>query len=201
MEESGILEMDEELSSMYEKLSLTIEESAKVAVDMEKLEDVRARGKKCLMVRLFTERHFNREAFKQTIRQIWQPTKSIKFWDLTPGLLLVEFDDQWDKARVLHDGPWAFDKQLVLTKEFEGHLQVHEVSMTEANFWVKIHDLPLMAYNEYVGLLIGEALGKVLKVDVDYDDLAWGEYMKVHIALDITKPLMRRKNVTLDSHK
>ncbi|XP_040990918.1 uncharacterized protein At4g02000-like [Juglans microcarpa x Juglans regia] len=118
-----------------------------------------------------------------------------------PGLLLVEFDEQRDKIRVLHDGPWTFDKQLVLTKEFEGHLQIHEVYMNEVNFWVRIHDHPLLACNEYVGRLIGTTLGKVLDVDVDFDDLAWAEYMRVWIALDITKPLLRRKKVTSDSHR
>ncbi|XP_042942846.1 uncharacterized protein LOC122277028 [Carya illinoinensis] len=193
--------MEEELRALYEKLSLTAEESAGVVVETERLEDVRVRGEKSLMVRLLTERYFNREAFKQTMRRVWRPTKNIKFRDLTQGLMLVEFDEPRDKVRVLHDGPWTFNKQLVLTKEFEGHLQAHEVSMTTADFWVRIHDLPMIACNEYVGKLIGDTLGKVIEVDVDYDDLAWGEYMRVRLALDITKPLLRRKRISLGDHR
>ncbi|XP_042972923.1 uncharacterized protein At4g02000-like [Carya illinoinensis] len=193
--------MEEELRALYAKLSLTEEESAGVVVETERLEDVRVRGEKSLMVRLLTERYFNRDAFKQTMRWVWRPMKNIKFRDLAEGLMLVEFDEPRDKVRVLHDGPWTFNKQLVLTKEFEGHLQAHEVSMTTADFWVRIHDLPMIACNEYVGKLIGDTLGKVIEVDVDYDDLAWGEYMRVRLALDITKPLLRRKRISLGDHR
>ncbi|XP_042964596.1 uncharacterized protein At4g02000-like [Carya illinoinensis] len=115
--------------------------------------------------------------------------------------MLVEFDDPRDKIRVLHNGPWTFNKQLVLTKVFEGHLQAHKVSMTTADFWVRIHDLPMIACNEYVGKLIGDTLGKVIEVDLDYDDLAWGEYMRVRLALDITKPLLQRKKISLGDHR
>ncbi|XP_042973000.1 uncharacterized protein LOC122304802 [Carya illinoinensis] len=193
--------MEEELWVLYIKLSFTAKESAGVVVETGRLEDVRAQGEKSLMVRLLTERYFNREAFKQTMQRIWRPTKSVKFRDLTLGMMLVEFDDPRDKIRVLHGGPWTFNKKLVLTMKFEGHLQVHEVSMTIADFCVRIHDLPLIACNEYVGKLIGDTLVKVIEVDVDYDDLAWGEYMRVRLALDITKPLLRRKKISLGDHR
>lgn len=34
-----------------------------------------------------------------------------------------------------------------------------------------------MARNEYVGNLVGEALGRVEEVDIEYGNVEWGEYI------------------------
>lgn len=54
--------------------------------------------------------------------------------------------------------------------------QVHQLELKEALFWVRIHDHPLMARNVYMGNLVGKAVGRVLEVDLDKDEMAWGEY-------------------------
>lgn len=43
--------------------------------------------------------------------------------------------------------------------------------MNEASFWIRVFDLPSMAWNEYVGNLVGQALGRVEEVDIDYEML------------------------------
>lgn len=65
--------------------------------------------------------------------------------------MLVEFDGKRDKAKVQCYGPWTFSKQLVSTQDFDSQLQVQEIRMTKADFWVRIHNLPLMVFIEYVG--------------------------------------------------
>lgn len=44
---------------------------------------------------------------------------TMKFRDLNPSLMLIEFKDSRDKEKVLHEGPRSFDKQLVLMKEVD----------------------------------------------------------------------------------
>ncbi|XP_042987325.1 uncharacterized protein At4g02000-like [Carya illinoinensis] len=76
-------------------------------------------------------------------------------------------------------------------------LKVQEIRMIEADFWVWIHDLPLMVFNDYVERLVGESLGQILDLDLKEDDLAWGGFLRIRIRLDISKPLLRRKKVLL----
>lgn len=54
-----------------------------------------------------------------------------------------------------------------------------------------------MAQNEYVGNLVGEALGRVEEVDIEYGEVEWGEYTRIRVCLNITKPLLRRKRMNL----
>lgn len=69
--------------------------------------------------------------------------------------------------------------------------------MNEASFWIRVFDLPLMAQNEYIGNLVGEAIGRVEEVDINYRDVEWREYMCVRICIDITKPLLRKNKMNL----
>lgn len=85
----------------------------------------------------------------------------VHFCDLSPTLSLVEFDDTLDKERMQLNGPWSFDKQLVIMQEIDRSKQVHQIKIHEATFWVQIHDLQLQVRNKYVGTLVGEKIGRV----------------------------------------
>lgn len=58
-------------------------------------------------------------------------------------------------------------------------------------FWVRVHDLPLMARNDYVSGLVGVSLGRVKEINLEYRKVKWGEFMRVRVTIDITKPLIR----------
>lgn len=51
-----------------------------------------------------------------------------------------------------------------------------------------MYDLPMIARNEYMGREIRNSLGQIEDVDLDKGEIEWGEYMRVRIKLDISKP-------------
>lgn len=183
--------MDDNLDEMYKRLSLTEREEAEVVVESGKLEGITLCGGKGLIMTLLTEKHFNREAFKMTMRRAWRPVKGVRFWDLNLVLTMVEFDYRCDKESVIWEGSWSFDKHLVLVQEVDGRKQAHQIKLTEASFCVRLHDLPLRARNEYVGTMIGKKIGRVEEVDVEKGELALGEFMRVRVVIDVTKLLVR----------
>lgn len=101
------------------------------------------------------------------MRKIWWPVKPMHISDLDSKLFIAEFDDARDKERVHRDGPWTFEKHLVLVSEVDGFKQIHEIKLEEALLWVRIHNLPLVARNEYMGNVIGNSLGRVEEVDLE----------------------------------
>lgn len=84
-----------------------------------------------------------------------------------------------------------------MIKKFEGQQQVKSITINKASFWVRVFDLSLMARNEYVGNLVGSALGKVKEVDIAHKAIEWGEFMRIMVCLNITKPIRRRKMMNL----
>lgn len=56
-----------------------------------------------------------------------------------------------------------------------------------------------MAHNEYIGNLIGNSLGIVVEVDQEQGEMAWGEFMRVRVNIDVSKPLLRRTKIMIRS--
>lgn len=50
--------------------------------------------------------------------------KTFQFYEMGARLIMVEFEDQRDKDRVIREKLWNFDKSLILLKEFDGEQQV-----------------------------------------------------------------------------
>jgi hypothetical protein len=67
----------------------------------------------------------------------------------------------------------------------------------KAAFWVMMYNLPLACMGIVIGMQIGSSLGWVEEVDVNDENVGWGEYMRVRIVLDLAKPLARGRKIQL----
>lgn len=54
-----------------------------------------------------------------------------------------------------------------------------------------------MAYNEYIVKEVRRAIGNMKEVDLDEGEIELGEYMRIRVYIEVTKPLLRRKNLNL----
>lgn len=53
------------------------------------------------------------------------------------------------------------------------------LSLTKTSFWVGIHNLPLMARDQEIGELVGNSIEKLEEVDLEVEEVEWGEFMSV----------------------
>lgn len=67
---------------------------------------------------------------------------SIIFKVLGDNLFLIEFNNIWDKARVLEGRPWVFEGPLFLVEDFDGRSPPSKLSF-DRPFWVRMLNLPL----------------------------------------------------------
>lgn len=50
-----------------------------------------------------------------------------------------------------------------------------------------------------MGNIIGKAIGRVVEVDLEEDEMAWGEFMRIRVCLDVSKSLLRGKKTCVGS--
>lgn len=79
------------------------------------------------------------------------------------------------------EGPWLFDKHLVLLKDFEGELQLNNIIIIEAALWIRLYDLPLYAMNKHIVRLISDSIGSAEETDVENGEVAWGEFISLRV--------------------
>jgi hypothetical protein len=111
----------------------------------------------------------------------WRPRFRAQMKDLGNNLFIVVFNDVMDRDIVMMNGPWAFDKNLVMMRPFDGNQTIQDVQLTEASFWIQISELPLKGMNEEVAVLVGRGLGVLEEIDAPEDGIAWGEFLRVKV--------------------
>jgi hypothetical protein len=126
-----------------------------------------------------------------------EPTGNLTFKVLGENLFLLDFENDWDKARVMEGRPWAFERNLFAVEEFDGIASPNEIEFNHVAFWIRMFNLPLACMSQKVGFQIGSSVGEVAEVDTDGEGLGWGEYLQIRIKIDISKPLPRGRVLKL----
>ncbi|MCI18517.1 zinc CCHC-type-like protein, partial [Trifolium medium] len=70
-----------------------------------------------LAVKLWTNTNYNAKAFKQTTIQSWKLKNPVEVQDLNKNLYLFRFSTKKDAENVLKNGPWSFDKNLIILQK------------------------------------------------------------------------------------
>ena len=98
-----------------------------------------------------------------------------------------------EKDRVLQKQPLSFNKSLLILQEINGDVKPKEVNMDWCPFTVQVHGLPLGMMTKKIGVVLGEFLGDVEKVETNEDQNALRKFLRVRVAINITKLLKRGK--------
>ncbi|KAK9283688.1 hypothetical protein L1049_011938 [Liquidambar formosana] len=160
--------MDEQWEALWNKLVLTEEEKEDIEATATVNGDGTKVGRFCLIGKLLTDKPFNIEAMKSTLRMVWRLVKGVAITEVGRNLFVFQFNHPLDRRRVLDNGPWTFDKSLVLLKDFQRDVQLLDIKMEDALFWVQVYNLSFGCMNKEVNALIGNKVGKF--IDMEQDD-------------------------------
>ncbi|KAF5465302.1 hypothetical protein F2P56_015322 [Juglans regia] len=140
----------------------------------------------------------NRQAFKSTMSKIWRPEGWIQFKDVGVNRMLVEFQYDRDKEKVLAGRPWSFDRALICLQEVDGEVPLKDIKFERELFWVQAHNMPLACMSKEIGLMLFSGMERVLAVETDDGGCGWGSILRAKVEVDITKPLIRGRLLTVD---
>lgn len=155
------------LEDVYSKLSLENEDDDGGLI-LENLPDnnVTTGFERCLVGRFLTSRKVNFMAMQDTLASIWRPVKAV-FMEETnrTNIFLFKFFHDLDLQRVLNDGPWTFNQQVLIIKKLNMNEQLKDVNLSELYIWVQVHDVPIGFNSEHVMKSIGNYVGRFLESD------------------------------------
>ncbi|TXG69365.1 hypothetical protein EZV62_004300 [Acer yangbiense] len=95
-------------------------------------------------------------------------------------------------------GPWHFDHCLIVLEKSKGTGDISKLPFCSVDFWVQIHNLPLMCMNRRMAKYLAEQIGLVVELPADSRE-CWGRFIRVKVRIDITKPLKRCVRLTVDN--
>lgn len=126
--------MEEELESLWRKLSFTEEEDENVVLGSNSTKAARELDRNCLVMKVLSHRSIVLDALRKNLRMVWKPNKGIQILENEGEMFRVEFGDERDKKKVLEMCPWSYNKQLILLQDFEGEQMSKEIFLKWSPF-------------------------------------------------------------------
>ena len=118
--------------------------------------------------------------------------------DIHDGFYMVKFDTLEDRNKVIESGCWIiFDNYLVVRNWTPDFVSL-EAKISRTLVSVQFLGLRMVYYDESVLLTLPEAIGVLIKVDLNTLNFARGKFARVCIEIDLTRPIIGK--VWLDGH-
>lgn len=181
----------EELIRRYRAIRLSEEEGGRVSFKTK----MKAKGEKiaagCLVGKVLHTRGVNTEGLKTTMQRVWKTSREVKIESLGDNTFMFRFGLEADKRSIMVGGPWHFDRALIVLTEPAGIGDIKKQDFSHVSFWVQIHDVSIMCMTKEMATELGEVIGKVEEVETDATGECIGQFLRLRISADVTKPLKK----------
>jgi hypothetical protein len=184
-------EAEDNVTEMLGRLNLTVEEATPVILDDENEEDL-VHLNWALIGKVLSPTVLHTQTIMAALRPAWGNPKGMNAKPVGDNTFIVEFATKADKDRVMAGTPWTVGKHVVILNDFDARQKPSDVFFFDKlTIWAQIKNLRFELMNKHWAESLGSKLGKVEKVDVDSDNRAWGNFLRVRVTINITKPLMK----------
>ncbi|TXG47233.1 hypothetical protein EZV62_026527 [Acer yangbiense] len=127
----------------------------------------------------------------RVIGKIWQVQQGVGIESVSGNIFSFHFQNDYDLERVISGGPWNFDAALIAMERPVGKGSIDSLRFNQADFWIQIHQVPLLCMTTAIGRSLGGMIGEVLAVDGGDSGECVGKFMRVRVRVNITTPLKR----------
>ncbi|KAK2639029.1 hypothetical protein Ddye_026824 [Dipteronia dyeriana] len=153
------------------------------------MNDAKKRLSLNLVGKILSNKMVNRDAFMRVVGKIWQVRHDVDIESIDGNMFSLQFIDEYDLERVIYGGPWSFDKVLIVMEKPEGKGSIDSLRLNWADFWVQIHQVPLIYMTKEIGRFLRGMIGQVLDVDRGASGDCVGKFLCVRVRVNILNSL------------
>ena len=181
----------EGVSEILEKLKLTSKEEEVIEIpDEGRINEI----KSCvlsLVGKFLKCKPYNKRAALSTLRRVWGLDSELQIVEVDASLFQFKFKTKFRLARILKDGPWSFDNQMLLLKRWQRGMSTANVILDHASLWVQIWGAPFDMVSPRVTVEIDGRIGAVEEVEKRRSNDSLSLFMRVRVSVFVSKPLRR----------
>ncbi|XP_061362514.1 uncharacterized protein LOC133306243 [Gastrolobium bilobum] len=126
---------------------------------------------------------------KTKLGNLWAKSGSIVVADLGNDFFSVKFSSLEDLNLALTGGPWILMGHYLAIRKWESFFNPHKANIHRVAAWIRLPGIPQEFCVAPFLKLIGNTIGKVLKVDRTTSMGDRGKFARLCVDLDLTKPL------------
>ncbi|KAI9107594.1 hypothetical protein K1719_021631 [Acacia pycnantha] len=125
------------------------------------------------------------------VRRMWKPQQPLKVIPLSNEYYVVSFSSKEDRDYAYHEGPWMIDDHYLIVQRWRPNFNPWKADcQRRIAVWVRIPDLPMeFCTVESLGI-IGNMIGKIIKIDRSTSIYDKGAFSRICVEVDLHKPLL-----------
>ncbi|KAI9117136.1 hypothetical protein K1719_011302 [Acacia pycnantha] len=125
------------------------------------------------------------------VRRMWKPQQPLKVVPLNNGYYIVSFSNKEDRDYAFSEGPWMIDDHYLLVQRWRPNFNPWKADcQKKIAVWIRIPDLPLeFCTVESLGL-IGNMIGRIVKIDRSTSIYEKGGFARICVEIDLQTPLL-----------
>lgn len=162
----------EELINEWRKFSLReVEKEAFISIEAKVAKEVTDQVNHCLIGKLLSNRAITVSAIKNAMNGAWKTRQKFEIEVAGKNMFAFKFQSQEDRDWVFNNGPWMFDKNLVILEKPRVNQRISELGFNKTAFWLRLINIPVGFQNRYMAEKIGNKIGEFVEVDYDGEGL------------------------------
>ncbi|KAK3193471.1 hypothetical protein Dsin_024781 [Dipteronia sinensis] len=190
----------EDIASLCASLSISECDGHVQLLDGKIMAEAINRLSLCVVGKVLSRKIVNRDAFIRVIGKIWQIKQGMDIKPVTGNTFSFHFRDEHD-LKVVSGSPWCFDNALIVLERPVSMGTIDSLVLNQADFWVQIHQVPLLCMTMEIGRFLGGMIGIVLEVYGGTSGDCVGKFLRIRVQVDITRPLKRYLQVDIFENK
>ncbi|KAJ8764577.1 hypothetical protein K2173_006449 [Erythroxylum novogranatense] len=125
---------------------------------------------------------------------IWNMTGA-KVLEVDNRYFMVDFALESAYLGALLEGPWTIMGSYLQVQPWHSKFRVSQCTPKMAVVWILLPEMPLQYYPEDIIGPLGEAVGKVIRVDYNTSELQRGQFARLAVTVDLDKPLVPKFSI------
>ncbi|KAK4259987.1 hypothetical protein QN277_003165 [Acacia crassicarpa] len=136
-------------------------------------------------------RNIGFRALESRLQAMWAKRGVFNLINIGHGYYIVKFTNKEDYNMALTGGPWLLYDHYLIVKPWEAGFRPDKAEIEKAAVWVRIPKIPLEYYDEVALTVIGNRIGKTLKVDMNTSGHLRGHFARICVLVELDKQMMQ----------
>ena len=175
-------ESDEEIETLRQGL-------VAVRFSKEEKRQIRDPWARALIVKVYGK-SVGFQFLQSKLLSLWKPAGRMDCVNMGNGFFLVRLSLKEDFENILKKGPWFIGGHFLSLRPWEPDFRPSSANVSSVAVWVRLNELPIEYYNAEALHRIGNAIGKVLRVDTFTASETRGRFARLCIQIDVEQPLV-----------
>ncbi|KAK3230768.1 hypothetical protein Dsin_002649 [Dipteronia sinensis] len=187
----------EDIALLCKDLSIQEKERPVYTLDGNLKDNGVRRLELCLVGKVFSTKLVNKNVFKEVMNKIWRVDVGVGIEQIKGNTFEFLFKSLKARQRVLNGGPWSFDRAIIFFEKPTGEGVVDAMLFNWVDFWVRIHNIPLICMTDEIGNFLGNIIGEVKELDLQTNSDGSGQFLRVGVKVQAKEPLQQSIRVDL----